>query len=168
MAFARCAFAAIVVLVASSPAAALPPLTSAGFGQIRIGMRERDAVRLLGLKTPIDDISGYECRELTWPGHPEAAFMARNGRISRISLYGKSPLKTDRGFTVGSREADIRRAYGSNLKIEPHAYEDEPAHYLTFWDPGGKRGVRYETSADRRVSALHVGDGAIEYIESCL
>ncbi|MGH6909518.1 MAG: hypothetical protein ACREE0_06695, partial [Phenylobacterium sp.] len=131
--------------VAAAPSA-YPPLTSAGFGGVKIGMRERDAVRVLGLKTPHDDISSFECRELTWPGHPEVAFMARNGRISRISLYGKSPLNTDRGFSVGSREADIKRAYGPGLKIEPHAYEDEPAHYLTFWDPGGKRGVRYETS----------------------
>jgi hypothetical protein len=173
MDIARRALTCMLVLAAASSVAAapsaFPPLTSAGFGGVKIGMRERDAVRVLGLKTPHDDgVSSYQCRELTWPGHPEVAFMARNGRISRISLYDKSPLKTDRGFSVGSREADIKRAYGARLKIEPHAYDEEPAHYLTFWDPGGKRGVRYETRADGRVSTLHVGDSAIEYIESCL
>ena len=173
MDLARRALICLVALAAATSAvaapSAFPPLTSAGFGGVKIGMRERDAVRLLGLKTPHDDgVSSYQCRELTWPGHREVAFMARNGRISRISLYDKSPLKTDRGFTVGSREADIKRAYGPGLKVETNAYEDEPAHYLTFWDPGGKRGVRYETGADRRVARLHVGDSAIEYIESCL
>jgi hypothetical protein len=147
---------------------AAEPLTPLGWGDLRIGMSERDAVKRFHLKVARNDgISSYECREDSWPAHPEVSIMARSGRISRISTDRKG-LLTDKGFGVGSREADIMRSYGPALKVEAHAYEALPAHYLTAWTVKGRRGVRYETNEHGRVSSVHVGDDAIEQIESCL
>ncbi len=149
--------------------AASPPLTPDGFGPMRIGMSERLAARTLGLKIAKDDgANSYDCREELWPAHPELVVMARRGRIARISLVEKSPLRTERGLGVGSSEADVRRGYGRALKAEPNAYEEPPALYLTAWAVKGRRGVRYETDNTRRVARLHVGDDSIELIEGCL
>ena len=151
-------------------AAALAPLTPDGWGGLRIGMREADAAKLLHLEVPPDDeVNSFECREIPLPaGGPEASVMTRAGRVARISLYGPSTLKTDRGFGVGSHEADIRRAYGPALKIEPHHYDGPAAHYLTAWNAARKRGVRYETNTEGVVTTVHVGDDAIQLVESCL
>jgi hypothetical protein len=164
----RLAILAFALTVAASAVQAAPPLTDSGWGGLRIGMRERDAVKRFHLKVAHDDgVSSYECREDTWPGHPGVWIMARNGRISRISTDNKA-LLTDKGFGVGSREGDIALAYGPALKIEPHTYEEVPAHYLTAWTIKGRRGVRFETDQHGVVDVVHVGDDAIEYVEGCL
>jgi hypothetical protein len=102
------------------------------------------------------------------PAEPQLDVMVVDGRVVRLSLYSRGPLKTDRGFAVGDLERDIRKAYGARLKVEPHAYEEAPAHYLTFWTTPGKRGVRYETDAHGQVTAIHVGGAEIQYVEGCL
>ncbi len=131
-------------------------------------MREREAARRFGFAIPRDDgVNSFECRQMVSPAHPGLIVMTERGRVTRISVVRRSGLKTDRGFTVGSREADIRRAYGRGLRIEPHVYEDPPAHYLTFWTQPGRRGIRYETGRDRRVTVMHAG-ASIEYVEGCL
>jgi hypothetical protein len=157
-------------VIAALLLAAAPPLTADGWGKLRIGMPEAEAARLFKLKVPPDDeVNGFACREIPAPDiDPGLSVMTQDGRVSRISLYEKSGLKTDRGFTVGSRERDIRRAYGPGLKVEPHHYEGEPAHYLTMWSPGRKRGVRYETDVHGVVTTIHAGDGSIQLVESCL
>lgn len=160
----------IVALAAGAPA--LPtPLTPEGWGDLKIGMSEADAARRFKLKIPSSDdgISSEACRELTFPkGGPDLVVMAEEGRVTRISAYGDSTARTDRGFGVGSQEADIRKAYGPALKVEPHSYDDLPAHYLTAWTAPGKRGVRYETDQKGRVTTVHVGGPSIRYIEGCL
>ena len=146
-------------------------LTPDGFGDLKIGMKERDAARRFHLKIAQDDVSSYDCRENTWPGHPGVGVMAERGVITRVSVAAPSRLRTDRGFGVGSREADIRRAYGPGLKVETAAYEEEPAHDLTFWAAGRKesrRGVRYGTDAHGVVRWFAVGSPSISYIEGCL
>jgi hypothetical protein len=160
----------IAVGLASAAAAATPPITVDGWGDLKIGMPEKEAVRRLAMKpvNVLPDEDSSSCKEFQPAGRPGMVVMTINGRVSRVSLYEKSPLKTDRGFTIGDREADIRKAYGPALKVEPHAYDGPPAHYLTFWTKPGKRGIRYETDAKGRVSTIHAGGPQIEYIEGCL
>lgn len=162
--------ALIAALLAGAPAP-VPPLTPDGWGELRIGMSEAEAVRKFRLNVPSDDdgVSSEACRELAFPkGGPDLVAMAENGRISRISAYDGSTIRTDRGFGVGSREADIRKAYGGKLRVETHKYDEEPAHYLTSWTVPGKRGVRYETDQKGVVHTVHVGGPSIEYVEGCL
>lgn len=162
------------VLAAILLAAAAPPplrLTADGWGELKIGMREADAVRRFRLNVPSSDdgVSSEACRELTFPkGGPNLVVMAEEGRITRISIFHDGPTRTDRGFGIGAREAEIRKAYGAALKVEPHKYDDLPAHYLTAWSVPGRRGVRYETDQRGVVTAIHAGGPAIEYVEGCL
>ena len=160
----------IAALAAGAPATP-PPLTPEGWGELRIGMSEAEAVRKFRLNVPSNDdgVSSVACRELTFPkGGPGLVAMAENGRITRISIFGDSRMRTDGGFGLGAREADIRRAYGRNLRVETHKYDEEPAHYLTAWTVPGKRGVRFETDQKGVVTTIHAGSRSIEYIEGCL
>ena len=160
----------IAALAAGAPATP-PPLTPEGWGELRIGMSEAEAVRKFRLNVPSNDdgVSSVACRELTFPeGGPDLVAMAENGRITRISLFRDGAIRTDRGFGVGSREADIRKAYGRSLRVETHAYDEEPAHYLTAWTVPQQRGVRFETDRKGVVSTVHVGGPSIRYIEGCL
>jgi hypothetical protein len=160
---------ALAWLAGAFPAFAAPaPLTAEGWGDLKIGMRESEAARRFGFAIPPEDgVNSFDCREMDSPAHPGLIVMTERGRVTRISIVKAGGVKTDRGFTVGSREADIRRVYGRGLRIDPHTYEDAPAHYLTFWTVPGKRGVRYETGRDRRVTVVHAGK-SITYVEGCL
>ena len=150
-------------------AAAAPPLTPDGWGGLRIGMSEREAVRRFHLKD--EDTSGVSssaCRELTTPGQPQLTVMAEDGRITRISLDARGPLRAAHGLAVGSTEAEVRRVYGRALGAQPHHYEAAPARYLTIWTKPRSRGIRFETNTQRRVTRIHAGGPAIEYVEGCL
>ena len=156
-------------LLASAAVAASPPLTPFGLGLLKIGMREADAARRLGLRiAPDDEVNGWECRLDELPGHPGLSVMVERGVVTRIGIASPSRLKTDRGFGIGAREADLRRAYGKALKVATAAYEAEPAHDLTVWAIRGKRGVRYGTDARGRVQAIYAGSKSIANIEGCL
>jgi len=159
-----------IALFAAAPAP-VPPLTPLGWGDLKIGMSEAEAVRRFELNVPSSDdgVSSEACRELSFPkGGPDLVVMTENGKVTRVSAFHGSALKTDRGFGLGAREADIRRAYGAALKVEPHKYDDLPAHYLTAWTVKGKRGVRYEIDQKGRVTTIHAGGPSIEYVEGCL
>jgi hypothetical protein len=150
-------------------AGAVPLLTPVGWGNLRIGMSEREAVRRFHLTD--EDTAGVNseaCRELKLPGQPQLTVMAEEGRITRISLDSKGSLQAAQGLTVGSSEAAVRRVYGKALRTSPHHYEAQPAHYLTVWTKPRASGIRFETDAHRRVTRIHVGGPAIEYVEGCL
>lgn len=158
----------LAALAGGSALAADGPLTPDGWGALRIGMPEGAAARLLKVKVPPDDeVNSFACREIA-AGDGQVVIMMEKGRLSRISLHAPGPLRTDKGFGVGSKEADVRRAYGAALEVATHAYDEEPAHYLTYWTIPKTRGVRYETDTQGLVTAVHVGGPAIQYIEGCL
>ncbi|MDB5465059.1 MAG: hypothetical protein JWP23_3448 [Phenylobacterium sp.] len=159
--------AALNAVCGSQTFASPAPLTAEGWGGIKIGMPEAAAMRRFGLKESNRPSGNESCHEDVVPGYPQLIVMIDEGRIARFSLYERGPLQTDRGFGIGARENDIRKAYGPTLKVEPHAYDDQPAHYLTFWTKPGRKGVRYETDTKGRVNAVHVGGAAIQYIEGC-
>ena len=162
---------AVALLVVTTPtalgAATLPPLTSEGWGELRIGMPERDAVHRFHLQNSDAALGEEGCREMILPTHPHLVVMMQKGRVARLSVYERGAFATDRGFKIGDREVDVHKAYGTALKVEPHVYADPPAHYLTSWTKPGKRGVRFETDG-QRIGAIHVGTDAIEYVEGCL
>ena len=167
----RAALLALLILVPDAAHATEPPrLTPDGWGALRIGMAEREAVRRFGLRDgdPQGEVTGPECRQYQAPAWPQLEVMTEDGRVTRISLYRKGPIRTDRGLGVGSTEAQVRKAYGAALRIEPHYYEGAPARYLTWRAAGGKRGLRFETDAHRRVTTIHAGAESITYVEGCL
>ena len=148
--------------------AAASVLTPEGLGRLTIGMPEAEAARRFALRIPKDDgIGGSECRLLSRNDWPSVLVMSEQGRISRITLRAAG-VRTDRRLRVGSRESEVRRAYGAKLVVTGHKYEDAPAHYLTAWTVPGQSGIRYETDAKGLVRAIHAGGPSIEYVEGCL
>ena len=61
------------------------------------------------------------------------------------------------------------RAAFPGLLEDPHKYVEAPAKYLTSPEAeSGKPAVRFETSADGRVSLIHVGTiPVLYYVEGC-
>lgn len=102
--------------------------------------------------------------------------MLEKGKLTRISLGRDADIATDRGIRLGDGAAKVRAAYGADLRSTPHAYLDPKGEYLTAWIRGGDsdvrdsaaRGIRYEIGTDDRVTAIHAGGPAIQYVEGCL
>jgi hypothetical protein len=160
----------VVALATTSTASAASPLTPDGWGKLRIGMRERDAVRLFHMRVPggpSPRIDSFECRQDEIPGQEGMFVMAEHGIVTRIAIEAPSRLLTERGLGLGSTEAEVRRAYGKALKVDTTPFEEEPAHQLVFWLVPNKRGVRYDTNVAGSVEVIYVGNRAIELIEGC-
>jgi hypothetical protein len=132
-------------------------------------MSKAEALRVLG-SVRIDEAHSYDsdCRML-FPknGPPDLYVMTEGDIVSRITAWGASKLKTDKGLGVGSTEDEVRAAYGRTLEIAPSDYGDVPARNLVAWAVKGKAGVRYETDEHRHVTTIHVGGPAILYSEDC-
>ena len=152
----------------ATPAAASPnaPITSEGWGPLRVGMTWAQARRALPGMTR-DLTMGEECYESTVRGQPGLYVMFEGGRLARVSAAEHSRVGTAAGVRVGQTEAQVRAAYGRRIVSEPHHYEEAPARYLTVWTVRNQRGVRFETNHDRRVTVIHGGGPAIQYIEGC-
>lgn len=154
--------------MATAAIASDPPLTPGGWGELRIGMSETEVVRRFGLTlAPDDGVNSPACRESRLPGPSGLTVMTEDGLVTRLTLYDRSPLKTDRGLSVGSSAEEVQRAYGAAIRATGHAYEDPPAAYLTYRVAKNGLGIRYEIGADRRVAAIHAGR-SIDYVEGCL
>lgn len=141
-------------------------ITSEGWGPLRVGMTWAQARRAQpGLNR--DLTMGLECYEATVPGQTGLYVMFEAGRLARVSAAENSRVAAGRGLHVGSTEAQVRAAYGRAIQSEPHHYQDAPARYLTIWTVRGQRGLRFETDEHRRVTAIHGGGPAIQYVEGC-
>jgi hypothetical protein len=168
--------AAVVALAAGGlappPAAAAPAwtLTPQGYGPVKIGMSRAQVSRALGVKlSPRAEHEEDACESGGAATLPGMIFMFEEGRLTRISLYDESRVRTPRGIGMGASEAEVRRLYGGPaLEEEEHTYVGAPGLYLTYWLVPGKSGVRFETDEHRRVNAIHAGTSSIRYIEGCL
>ena len=93
--------------------------------------------------------------------------MFEDYKLSRISIGQPSKITTQRGIGIGATAAQVRKVYAPRLKAEKNYYDDLPAEYLTYWTVPGKRGIRFETSSNRRVQTIHAGTSSIELVEGC-
>jgi hypothetical protein len=99
--------------------------------------------------------------------HPALAFMIENGHLVRVDT-DESSVPTDRMVRVGDSEAQVKKAYGSEIKAEPSKYTgEEGGRYLTVSSPDQKYGVRFETEKGK-VTIFYSGTyTAIQYVEGC-
>lgn len=164
------ALAAVALLAGA--AAPAPRLNADGYGPLRTGMTRAQVERLMGRDAHPRAVGGPEpdrCDEF----HPRRApagliVLLSERRLARVTAT-RAGVASDRGIRVGDPVARVRAAYrGRRLVDEPHTYVDAPARYLTWWAVPKRRGIRYEIDAKGRVSAIHAGGAAIEYVEGCL
>jgi hypothetical protein len=162
------ALAAIFVL---ATAAAHPnwPLTPSGWGPVKMGMTRAEVEAALHIRLkgePIEDEA--TCVEMVPEGPDQGVwFMFESFKLTRISIGEPSRVTTPRGIGIGASADRVRSAYSRGLKAEPHHYVDLPAEYLTYWTVPEKRGVRFETDANRRVQTIHAGTSSIQFVEGC-
>ena len=161
----------MIGLAAAVVVAGLHYIHADGYGPVRVGMTVPQAERALGVPLVAADDSGPAdgCWHLkAAEGHDGLHLMIQNGRVTRASLWDAgTEIRTPKGVTVGDPEETVVRRYGPRLQRSPHAYAGPQASYLTYWTEFGRRGVRFETDDNRRVTAIHGGDETIRLIEGC-
>jgi hypothetical protein len=155
---------------------ALVPLTAEGWGPLRVGMTLDQITAALGPDANPDAVGGADtgqCDQFRPSRAPEGMLlMVEEGRLTRISLSRNFAVKTDRGLGLGVMPAQVTSVYGSQVRAEPHKYQDPPAQYLTVWskgEPGASdaRGIRYEVDGSGKVAQIHAGGPSIQYVEGC-
>jgi hypothetical protein len=152
------------------------PLTPDGWGDLRIGMTRAEVVAMIGDDADPDAVGGpypEECDEFRPERAPEHLLvMIEDGRLSRISISGRTGIRTGRGFAVGDAAAVIRTSYSTQAVATPHYYWAAPAEYLTVWSveppQPNARGIVYEIGTDGRVSGILAGNASIEFVEGCV
>ncbi len=165
---------------APSPALTLNVITADGIGPLKIGMTKDEVIAAVGdTRTPdADGIPGSDCIEFQPRRAPDGVWvMIEAGRLTRITLGDLSSVKTDKGLGLGDRADAVKTAYGDQARTSPHAYQDKPAEYITWWTGGPRagpyledesaRGIVYEIDATGKVGAIHAGGPSIQYVEGC-
>lgn len=160
------------IALSSVVLALLPPHASAasdawvlsekGYGPLHTGMSKSALKRRVGATAEEGQVGA--CEQIDLVDHPGVVVMFEQGKLARVTIH--SDIKTDRGIGLGSEEAVVRAAYAP-LQVEPHAYSDPPAAYLTYWRVPTRQGIRFETDEARKVSVIHVGDDSIRLLEGC-
>lgn len=157
----------------SAQAQSSPPrLTYGGFGTVRVGMMEAEAIGKEGFASEPRPHEKDSLRE--WEGCHYAEFSASDvyalvvdGRVGSIVVHTNSGVQTDSGIAIGDDEASVRKAY-AGLRRTPAPYVIEPEHELYF-QPGGRKenGFRFSIDAHGKVSKIYAGGHSIEYSEGC-
>jgi hypothetical protein len=157
-------------------------ITSEGWNSLRIGMTRAEVTAAVGAQANPNTVGGADpasC-DLFHPANaPEGMLvMIQQDVLTSITLRNNTTLKTDRGFGVGDTGSAIKAAYGSSAQVSPHHYSP-PGEYITVWSIGAPpnattfvqdasaRGVRYETSPEGVVTAVHAGGPSIQNVEGC-
>jgi hypothetical protein len=161
-----CLFAwalAFAPLAGASP----PMLTQDGYGDLKIGMSEASAMRVLGI-SEADVGEGAVCRVIDAQGQPGLQAMIERGRLSRIAVSGAAAMKTDAGVAIGSSESAIYKAY-PNVRSDGGFVDDGAPWQELYVQPKGRdgRGVRFTIDGKGKVAAMYAGGPSIEYPDGC-
>ncbi len=164
-----------------APPANTNAITAEGWGPLHVGMTRAEVTAAVGdTATPNAATEPGSTCNLYHPANaPDGVFVMLNqDRLTSITLRNNTTLKTDHGFGIGDTAAAIKAAYGASAQSVPHRYV-EGGEYITVWTVGAPatatafvqnpaaRGVRYETDAQGRVTAVHAGGDTIQNVEGC-
>lgn len=157
--------AAVPVDKTVAPSGKVIPLSSEGFGALKIGMSEADADAAMKF-TP-----GQASKDCHYRSPKDATLgllvMFEEGMASSIRTSKDSTLKSDRAITLGMTEEAVRTAYSGGLEEEPHKYLKAPAKRLIHWDQKDLRGMLYEIDEAGKVISISAGGPSIRYVEGC-
>jgi hypothetical protein len=162
--------------------AAAEPVGPLGWGALRIGMTRAEVEAVVGpSSTPPGDQASddvHVCDDHHPQRAPEGLFvMLEDDKLTRITLYGATTLRTAEGIGLGDTAAHVKEVFGARARSLPHRYDDAPAEYIQVWEGAGPfpedvqdpaaRGVVFETDHTGKVTAIHAGGPSIQYIEGC-
>jgi hypothetical protein len=156
-------------------------ITANAWGPLHVGMTRAEVTAAVGAGNPnaVGGADPASC-DLFHPARaPEGMLvMIQQDVLTSIILRNNTDLKTDRGFGVGDTGAAIKAAYGASASVSPHHYSP-PGEYIDVWTIGAPpnattfvqdpaaRGIRYETSPEGVVTAVHAGGPSIQNVEGC-
>lgn len=139
-------------------------ITKDGLGRIEIGMTVSQVRTANGgvLGEPSNAAGDGSCASATIGTKVYGLFT--NGILARIYV-DTSRYSTRKGIHVGDRAADVRRAYGRNVRSSPAPY-DPSGRILTVTT--GNRKVTFTTRSTGRIISISTGRSPeIDYIEGC-
>lgn len=153
------------------------PVTSEGWGGLKVGMSMAEIEALMGSDPSAN--GGWEsmdCLGIRPERAPAGMFlMVQDGRLASIWLEKGSNIATREGVRVGDTASQIRSVYLDDLVQRGHEYEMPPAEYLTVWSTPGPtyehyehaRGISFHVGTDGKAYAIAAGDYTISSVEGC-
>jgi hypothetical protein len=90
------------------------------------------------------------------------SIMVENGRVTSVST-DSAYFRTKSGISPGSTEADLKKAYTGQLKVEENIYGGTNYYYYS----NSGNGIKFYVDSGR-VMSIFAGGDSIEYVEGCL
>ena len=75
--------------------------------------------------------------------------------------------RTRSGITIGSTVTQLRRAYGSRLRVEHHAYVVGGHYFFLRRRQRPHWQIRFDSNGKNRITQITFGGRAASYIEGC-
>src|SRR5262245_40463555 len=157
-----------LTLACVSPADTENRVSAQGFGGVHVGMNVEEASRAygspLGPAVPIGDDERSCYYVSPQGGVGPVSFMIVNERVARVDIDEPGPV-TAAGVGVGSRESEVRLAYGRRVEASPHKYAGPQAHYLTVAE--GDSAIIFETDGTRVITYRAGKLPEVGWVERC-
>jgi len=143
-----------------------PPITTAGWGAVRVGTSAASPVLAAsGFRPVAAPAAGSECYYLASPAAPGLDVMVDKGQVARVETEHPR-YTTPSGVRVGETESGARRVYAGRLVERPHKYV-EGGHYLVVYASDRKSAVVLEIVAGKVKSIRGGRVPQVEYVEGC-
>jgi hypothetical protein len=139
-----------------------------GYGDMRFGMTEAEAVAAWGGELNGDPGDGCHYRNPAWENAPSYfAFMIDGGKFVRYDV-GNDKEVAPGGGKRGMDADRIRELYSGRVEESPHKYVEGGKYLKVAADDGGNGKLVFETDAAGKVSEWHAGiEPQVDYIEGC-
>jgi hypothetical protein len=159
------------VRVTAAPDTAPWTVSEAGYGRIKLGMRQSVAQEALGAPPRSGPEAVTEpCAYMEIPDSPlsrAVGVMLVDGVVGRVDVSEPS-VATEWGDRVGDTEAAVLARHAGRVQVTAHPYDGPEGHYLTVRLPGDTLRLLILETDGKRVTSYRVGRRpAVEWVEGC-